>query len=200
MTFDSDGSFTYDQDGRFNYLADGEIAKDTFQYIIKDSSGATDSATVTIWITGANDKPTVNANPGLAYSTDEDTSLVMDGDTVLGSLFTDPDTNDSLHVFHCTASLGKATWNEASRTFTYDPTDEDTLQGLDPGDSVEIDFTIEVVDDYNNPPHSSSDIVLGEFKITVNGKNDPPQAKNDSGAGYRTDEDSSFTNRQRARQ
>ena len=70
VTWNSDGSFDYDPNGQFEYLAVGETAQDTFDYTVTDSNGATDTATVTITITGVNDANTANAD---AYGTDEDT-------------------------------------------------------------------------------------------------------------------------------
>ena len=51
-------SVTYSPDGQFEFLAVGETTTDTFDYTISDGNGGTDSATVTVTITGENDAPT----------------------------------------------------------------------------------------------------------------------------------------------
>ena len=57
LTLNADGSFAYDPNGQFEHLTAGQIATDTFSYTVDDSNGGTDTATVTITISGANDLP-----------------------------------------------------------------------------------------------------------------------------------------------
>ncbi|MDF1739370.1 MAG: VCBS domain-containing protein, partial [Verrucomicrobiales bacterium] len=66
VTVNADGSFTYDPNGQFDYLAEGVTATDTFGYTITDSDGGTDTATVTIVITGTNDAPVANPDTNTA--------------------------------------------------------------------------------------------------------------------------------------
>ena len=56
-------------------LAVGETATDTFKYTVADSKGATNTATVTITINGANDANTANDDSGVGFVTDEDSSF-----------------------------------------------------------------------------------------------------------------------------
>ncbi|HKK22332.1 MAG TPA: cadherin-like domain-containing protein, partial [Pseudohaliea sp.] len=56
LTSNGDGSFTYDPDGQFEDLDDGETAQDVFTYTVTDGTD-TDSAQVTITITGISDTP-----------------------------------------------------------------------------------------------------------------------------------------------
>ncbi len=74
LTLNSNGTFSYDPNGQFEDLNDGETATDTFRYTISDGS-LTNTATVTIEITGVNDAPVLNtlipeqtANPFNNYS------------------------------------------------------------------------------------------------------------------------------------
>jgi VCBS repeat-containing protein len=55
-----DGTFSYipPNDDTFQYLGTGEFAFDTFDYTVSDGNGGSDTATVTIKITGINDAPT----------------------------------------------------------------------------------------------------------------------------------------------
>jgi uncharacterized repeat protein (TIGR01451 family) len=55
VTNNGDGTFNYDPNGQFEDLADGEQATDTFTYTISDRQGGSDTATVTITITGVDD-------------------------------------------------------------------------------------------------------------------------------------------------
>ena len=52
-----DGTVEYDPNGQFEYLDDGQTATDTFHYTVSDGNGGSDTATVTITITGVNDAP-----------------------------------------------------------------------------------------------------------------------------------------------
>jgi len=64
LTYNGDGTFDYDPNGKFNALGAGEQAQDTFTYTVTDAVGLTDTAQVTITITGANDgAPTISAIP-----------------------------------------------------------------------------------------------------------------------------------------
>ena len=54
-----DGTFDYDPFGGFEYLAVGEQAWDTFTYIVSDGS-LTDTATVSITVSGINDGPMIS--------------------------------------------------------------------------------------------------------------------------------------------
>ena len=50
----------YDPNGQFENLASGQSTTDTFNYIVSDGDGGTDTGTVTIEITGINDEPTLD--------------------------------------------------------------------------------------------------------------------------------------------
>jgi VCBS repeat-containing protein len=62
LQVNADGSYSYDPNGAFNSLAAGVTTTDSFTYTASDGNGGTDSATVTITITGVNDAPTLTAN------------------------------------------------------------------------------------------------------------------------------------------
>ncbi|WP_299652362.1 ExeM/NucH family extracellular endonuclease [uncultured Tateyamaria sp.] len=51
------GEISYDPGTLFDFLAAGETATDTFTYVVDDGRGGTDTATVTVTITGENDAP-----------------------------------------------------------------------------------------------------------------------------------------------
>ena len=58
MTIDgATGEVTVDPNGQFEYLDANETALVTFEYVISDGNGGTDSATVTLTLEGANNAP-----------------------------------------------------------------------------------------------------------------------------------------------
>ncbi len=63
-----DGTFSYSPNGQFDSLSAGETMVDSFDYIISDGLGGTDSATVYITITGVNDAPIAVDDKNLAAS------------------------------------------------------------------------------------------------------------------------------------
>jgi VCBS repeat-containing protein len=119
VTDNGDGTLDYDPNGEFESLADGQAATDTFAYTVHDGNGESDTATITIAITGMNDAPTANDDNGAAFVTDEDTAFttgnVLDNDA-------DTDTSDTLSVqsIDTTNTLGLVTDN-GDGTFDYDP-------------------------------------------------------------------------------
>ncbi|MCP4048665.1 MAG: hypothetical protein GY732_22030, partial [Gammaproteobacteria bacterium] len=78
VTRNSDGTFSYDPNSRFDDLGVGESVTDTFVYTVSDDNGTTDTATVTITITGVKRSAT-----GLIFNTPTSGSSFND-------LFTDP--------------------------------------------------------------------------------------------------------------
>jgi len=183
VTGNGDGTFNYDPNGQFEDLAVGESANDTFAYTLSDGNGGTDTATVTIAVTGANDSPTAVADGGGAgFTTDEDTSFttanVLTNDT-------DPDGTDTLSVFalDTTGTLGTVT-NNGDGTFTYDPNGQ--FEGLAVTESATDTFSY-TVSDGNGGTDTTT------VTIDITGVNDGPTATDDSGAGFATDEDTSFT-------
>jgi VCBS repeat-containing protein len=86
-----DGTFTFDPGAAFQDLAEGETRDVTFAYTATDSHGATsNSATVTVTVTGTNDAPTELALTNATVGTNLP-------DVTVGVLSAeDPDTNDTL--------------------------------------------------------------------------------------------------------
>lgn len=68
------GRVSYDPGDRFDYLATGETATDSFTYTVDDGRGGTDTATVTVTITGRNDAPVLTATTAVII--DENTAAV----------------------------------------------------------------------------------------------------------------------------
>nr|MCH9671105.1 tandem-95 repeat protein [Gammaproteobacteria bacterium] len=70
LTVNANGSYFYDPNGQFEALDDTETAADSYTYSIRDPSGQSATATVSITVNGANDAPTSADN---AVTTLEDT-------------------------------------------------------------------------------------------------------------------------------
>ena len=61
VTVNADGSFDYDPNGAFDSLAEGQTATDSFTYTTTDGNETSDSATVTITVSGVDEEPVITA-------------------------------------------------------------------------------------------------------------------------------------------
>jgi len=168
VTTNGDGTFNYDPAGQYDSLAVGESVLDTFRYTISDSSGATDTAVVSVTVNGANDSPVAVDD---AVSTNEDTPFTT-GD--LTSNDSDPDSTDILSVasMDTTGTLGVVT-NNGDGTFHYDP--DGQFDDLAVGDQAADSFTYTVSD-------GNGGSFLATVTVTINGANDTPSAEDDHAA------------------
>ena len=134
-----DGKIEYDPNGQFESLKAGETTTDTFTYTIDDGKGGTDTASVTVTITGENDAPNGGAD---AARTDEDSPVVI---PVLAN-DSDPD-GDTLSVSSVDTSgtLGSVTINPDG-TITYDPSGK--FGYLEPGETATDTFTYTIIDEH----------------------------------------------------
>jgi len=86
LTTNGDGTFEYDPNAMFEYLSLGEHAQDLFTYVATDGV-LTDTATVTITVSGVNDNPIVDA--GAAQTGNEGEGCSFSGS------YDDPDASAS---------------------------------------------------------------------------------------------------------
>jgi VCBS repeat-containing protein len=63
-TNNGNGTFNYNPNGKFDYLKVGEQATDHFLYTVSDDKGGSDTATITIAISGVDDAPKIDGNIG----------------------------------------------------------------------------------------------------------------------------------------
>ncbi|WP_198000024.1 beta strand repeat-containing protein [Gimesia alba] len=191
LLVNNDGGFNYDPNGVYNYLAVGETAQDSFTYQISDGNGGSDTATVTITITGLNDDPTANNDE---FSTDEDT--VLTGGNVLidnvNGADSDPDTSDTLMVTEVNGASGDVgtqitlgsgallTLN-ADGTFEYDPNGVFENLSVDEPNMDSFTYTID-------DGHGGTDTAT--VSITIIGVNDAPTAQDDA---FTIDEETTIT-------
>ena len=95
LTIGADGTYTYTPNGS---LDTGESGNDVFTYTVSDGS-ATDTATITISVTGANDAPVASNDSNTIDISTNSTLTVTDGsikDVLTND--TDADTNDTISV------------------------------------------------------------------------------------------------------
>jgi VCBS repeat-containing protein len=93
LTFNADGSYSFNPaDAAYQYLADGQTQTLNIPITVTDHSGATSTDSLTIIITGTNDRPTVSASH--FGRSDEDTTHYF---SVTDFGFTDTDDGDTLH-------------------------------------------------------------------------------------------------------
>ena len=189
LTVNADGTYTYDPNGVFGSLAAGATGIDNFAYVLSDTGGLTDTAAVSVTITGSNDAPIALDD---VYSTTEDTQLVVPTDGVLGPSGggddSDPD-GDGISVSEVNgnpadvgmqivlASGARLTLN-ADGSLTYDPTG--AFDDLALGETRDDNFTYAISD-------GGGLTATATVTITVHGEKDAPVAVDDR---VTTDEDS----------
>ncbi|MEM7455250.1 MAG: Ig-like domain-containing protein [Planctomycetota bacterium] len=92
IQINADGSYTYTLDGSnptVNALDDGDSLSETFTYTLSDGEGGTDTAVLTINISGTNDAPVVTSAIPNQASLDAETISTLD----VSSFFNDPEGN-----------------------------------------------------------------------------------------------------------
>ncbi|MEZ5581625.1 MAG: Ig-like domain-containing protein [Candidatus Competibacteraceae bacterium] len=171
LTLNSDGSFDYDPNGAFEELGQDEPDQDSFQYTLSDGQGGTDTATVTITLTGVDDPP--EAVDDTATVGEDDPATAID---VLGN-DTDIDAGPQAIASASDPANGTVVLTGgtpgAHTGLTYQPNPN---YCNDPPGTTTDDFT------YTLTPGSATATV----RVTVICENDPPVAVNDA---VSTDED-----------
>jgi VCBS repeat-containing protein len=132
VTNNGNGTFGYDPNGKFDYLAVGATAIDTFTYTISDNNGATDTAVVTITVSGIATPvipipipipdPNINARP--VGGDDNFTTTKGTAITTTNVLLNDTDADRGTFLgivgLNTKETLGIITSN-GDGTFNYDP-------------------------------------------------------------------------------
>jgi len=168
------GTLTLNADGSYSYVASrpaaealvaGQVVTEQFSYTVRDTAGATSTATLTFTVTGANDAPTITGTS--TGSVTEDTTLSSSGTLTV----VDPDAGQSSFVAQ-TGSAG--TYGSFSITtagaWTYTLNNAAAnVQSLAAGTSVTDSFTV-----------VTADGTTRSVVVTVNGSNDAPVATADT--------------------
>lgn len=147
--------------GAFDHLNVGDTGTATFSYTIQDSIGQTDTAAVTVAVTGVNDPPTAVDDRIWVYEDSGTVSL----EAILLANDTDPDGGDSRQIVDKddTGTLGVVTLDVA-HNLTYTASGFDWLaQGITTTDG----FTYSMED-------GSGERSSAAVTVIITGVNDPP--------------------------
>jgi VCBS repeat-containing protein len=162
LTLNSNGSYSFNPaNAAYQHIALGATQTVVATYTFADNEGASDTATLTITVTGTNDAPDAVADTIIATE---------DGVTVSGSLgVNDTDADDgATRTYLLVAPLTGLTLTP-SGNYTFDPSSYDSVAA---GSSVTISTSYRVID--NNGATDTATIT-----VTVHGINDTPDAVND---------------------
>ena len=152
-----------------NALGFGQFTNDTFYYSVKDRYGVIGTASVSIKITGVNDRPTANAD---VLATDEDTTLTNGFGYFLAN-DTDSDNATTLTVSAVTPfSAHGASVSIVGTNIVYNPNVSTNLNALVNKEFAADTFTVTVTDEN---ALSSNAVVT----VTVAGVNDRPISQPD---------------------
>ncbi|MCF8141206.1 MAG: VCBS domain-containing protein [Cyanobium usitatum Tobar12.5m-G36] len=206
LTIAADGSYTYvvNNSNRFIEALDaGDFIIESFNYTVLDHpSGLTDTAVLNIRINGVNDAPVASNDSGSALEAggvangtagsnatgnvlSNDTDVDRDDTPALNGVVTairtgasegagTAGTPDGAGAFVVSGAYGTLTIN-SNGTYTYDVDNSNPLvDALSPGDSLQEEFNYTVRD-----LGGLTDI--GVLRITIDGANDAPIARNDTG-------------------
>ncbi|WP_446379639.1 Ig-like domain-containing protein [Coleofasciculus sp. D1-CHI-01] len=154
----ADGTIIYTPNPDFQSLAVGETVTDTFEYTISDGNGGTDTANVTITLTGVNDVP---------IAVDDSATTSENGAITLNLLTNDSDVDDSdtlsISSIDTTQTQGSVTLN-TDGTVTYNP--GTAFQSLVAGETATDTFSYSLSDG-----NGGSDTAV--VTVTVTGIDEP---------------------------
>jgi VCBS repeat-containing protein len=150
----NNGLIRYDpsESQTLNLLSKKEVVFDTFTYTMVDGNGGSDTAKVTVRITGANDTP-IASDDSYVSATENQRLSVDPGDGVLSN-DADPDMNDSgredrlvaLPVFDGKSALGVTVILNQDGSFSYLADEVDIFEGLAVGETMTDTFEYSTTD------------------------------------------------------
>jgi CshA-type fibril repeat protein/VCBS repeat-containing protein len=166
----------YDPGSAYDSLALGETAAVVIQYTIEDGNGGTDTAELTITVSGTNDGPIVNS-PVNSDANEDDPGYWVD--LLAGAI--DQDTSDSLSI----AGLTVVSGDDSGISYVVDRLviDPAAYNYLAVGETAVIEYVYQIEDGRGGSvPQTAT--------ITITGSNDVPTVIGESDT---TDQDSSVT-------
>ena len=179
FTIDSEGGWTFNPDGDFDNLADGKTATTSVEYTATDGKGETDTATVIVTVTGANDGLTAEDDVGA--TTQNDTLTVAAN---AGLLQNDKDSDgDELTISEVdgdTASVGKAVDGSNGGEFTIDSEGGWTFNPDGDFDNLADGKTATTSVEYT-ATDGKGETDTATVTVTVTGTNDGLTANDDAG-------------------
>ncbi|MGD8115858.1 Ig-like domain-containing protein, partial [Vibrio sp. TRT 29B02] len=180
LTLNGDGTYEFDASS-YDYLAQGEEITIEVPVTVTDNFGATDSATLTIVLTGTNDAPKVEGVS--ATRTEDDDIFTLD----LLSKSSDEDASDELVAENITLTSGDAKGvTVKDGVLTVEP---NAYNSLASGESETITYSYDVVE-YDDEGQELSRTET-TATITITGTNDAPKVEGVSAT--RTEDDDIFT-------
>ncbi len=181
VTFLANGQIVYNPNSLFESLAEGQITTDSFVYTLSDAEGLTDTATVTITITGINDAPIAVVDTDSGNEGNETVASVA----ITGNVLTNDTDVDSPQIDFTTmaqltvGTYGTLTLNaDGSYSYTIDDNNA-TVNALNVGGSVVDVFNYTMSDNNATNPKTSNSTLT----ITIDGTNDAPVAVADVNSG-----------------
>jgi VCBS repeat-containing protein len=185
LTIAANGGYTYEVDNA-NAAVQGlrtaaQTLTDTFTYTVRDTAGATSTATLAITIQGANDRPVGVPDTGVAREAGVATGAAAIGDVLAND--TDVDAGDSKTVTAVSfggaagavgtarsGAYGALTLNaNGGYTYTVDDTNAAVQALRTAGDTLKETFSYTVAD-------ASGASATSQLVITIQGANDRPAA------------------------
>ena len=92
FVIERDGSYSFDTSGAFDDLAADAARTTQVAYQVRDADGASDTAFLTVTVTGANDAPVINGDGLMSRQDGDGAEVLLD----TGAAFVDPDRGDTL--------------------------------------------------------------------------------------------------------
>jgi VCBS repeat-containing protein len=180
LTFNANGSYTFDASD-YDYLAEGATEDVVVTYKVSDGHGGSDTATLTITVTGVDDAAVVSGNlTGTATEagvTPGEGGVVVPGTVASGNVdFTDVDDGFADDVWAVDSGAGDSGYGtftvaaDGSWTYTADDSNTD-VNGLQAGEELVDTFTI-----------VTNGGVEEVITVTIKGANDAPVTAEDATA------------------
>ena len=159
VTINPGGTITYNPNGAFDNLGTGQTAVETFTYTVADASGATDTATVSVTITGVNTPP---------VAVDDNVTTTNDASAIFNLTANDSDADlDDVEILsvNSTGVQGLVFVGTDDDTIFYDP--NGAFDGLTGTETATETLTYTVTDG-----NGGTDTATVTITIT-NGNSDP---------------------------
>lgn len=157
LSLNADGSYLLDASAA-DALSEGETITQVFEYTLADNHGATDTATITVSVSGANDGPEANDDAAGSIAENE----ILAGNVAANDADVDRlDTHTWSLVENSFAGQGSLVMN-ADGTWSYDA--QGAYDYLMDGDTVQLSFSYMMTDN-----HSASDVASVSFAVTGRG-------------------------------
>ncbi|WP_242495742.1 beta strand repeat-containing protein [Salinicola tamaricis] len=165
FTLNADGSYSFNPGTAFDRLAAGQQDTTQISYTVSDGQGGSDTAILTVTVTGTNDAPVAKA----------DTQTTGENQVLEGSVPAATDVDGSVESYQLATGVGQGNGSlsfNSDGSYTFNPgADFDSLAA---GESRNVTFSYTATD--NNGGVSAPQTVT----ITVTGTNDVPVAKADT--------------------